>query len=233
MYQFHDYSFYYDRIYSKYPTLEEIVNSAAFDFSGKDIAKFRKNMGTLLDRLSTVYHDSISKKTSTEPIIIEADPTVATEPMSSAVSSTQSTQQILTSDTITSAVDVTVPTDSNAVTTEQVISAPATTSLTTDKSIVGAMREQFYRIFGELYNKIVEGGTNTITKSRYDAIVQNLQQCRAGGIKKTQDMKNNLKRYALASQVTNNELSRRVFVKTKRGGGEISIVEVRKKSCLV
>jgi hypothetical protein len=91
------------------------------------------------------------------------------------------------------------------------------------------MREQFYRIFGELYNKIVEGGTNTITKSRYDAIVQNLRQCRAGGIKKTQDMKNNLKRYALASQVTNNELSRRVFVKTKRGGGEISIVEVRKK----
>ena len=89
-----------------------------------------------------------------------------------------------TSDTITSAVDVTVPTDSNAVTTEQVISAPATTSLTTDKSIVGAMREQFYRIFGELYNKIVEGGTNTIMKSRYDAIVQNLQQCRAGGIKK-------------------------------------------------
>ena len=139
MYQFRDYSFYYDRIYSKYPTLEEIVNSAAFDFSGKDIAKFRKNMGTLLDRLSTVYHDSISKKTSTEPIIIEADPTVATEPMSSAVSSTQSTQQILTSDTITSAVDVTVPTDSNAVTTEQVISAPATTSLTTDKSIVGAI----------------------------------------------------------------------------------------------
>jgi hypothetical protein len=42
-------------------------------------------------------------------------------------------------------------------------------------------------------------------------------------------MKNNLKRYALASHVTNNELSRRVFVKTKRGGGEISIFEVRKK----
>ena len=104
-------------------------------------------MGTLLDRLTTLYLDSISNKKSTEPMIGAADPAVATEPMSSAVSSTQSTQQILTSDTITSAVDVTVPTDSNAVTTEQLSSAPATTSLTTDKSIVGAMREQFYRIF--------------------------------------------------------------------------------------
>ncbi len=42
-------------------------------------------------------------------------------------------------------------------------------------------------------------------------------------------MKNNLKRYALASQVTNNKLSRTVFVKTKKGAGEISINEVRKK----
>ncbi len=75
MYQFRDYSFYYERIYSKNPPLEEIVNSAAFDFSGKGIAKLRKNMGTLFDRLSTVYLDSISNKTSTEPIIIEADPT--------------------------------------------------------------------------------------------------------------------------------------------------------------
>ncbi len=143
MYQFHDYSFYYDRIYSKNPPLEEIVNSDAFDFSGKDIAKLRKNMGTLLDRLSTFYLESISNKTSTEPIIIEADPTVAAEPMSSAVSSTQSTHQILTSDTKTSEVDVTVPTDSIAVTTELMISAPATTSLTTDKSIVGARESSF------------------------------------------------------------------------------------------
>jgi hypothetical protein len=43
-------------------------------------------------------------------------------------------------------------------------------------------------------------------------------------------MKNNLKRYALTSQVTNNDLSRRVFMKTKKGAGEISIVEVRKKA---
>jgi hypothetical protein len=42
-------------------------------------------------------------------------------------------------------------------------------------------------------------------------------------------MKNYQKRYALASQVTNNELSRRVFVKTKKGAGEISVVEVTKK----
>jgi hypothetical protein len=206
MYQFRDYSFYYERLYSKDHPLQEIVKSAAFDFSGKDIAKLRKNMGALLDRLSTLYLDSISNKKSTEPMISAADPTVATEPMSSAVSSTLSTHQILTTETITSGADGTVPTDSNALTTEPVISAPATTSLTTDKSIVGAMREQFYRIFGVLYNKIVEGGTNTITKSRYDTIVQNLRQCRAGGIKKTQDMKNNLKRYALwlpKSQIRN------------------------------
>ncbi len=53
-------------------------------------------------------------------------------------------------------------------------SAPATISLTADMSIVGAIREQFHRIFGELYSKIAEDGTNTITKNRYDAIVQNL-----------------------------------------------------------
>jgi hypothetical protein len=42
-------------------------------------------------------------------------------------------------------------------------------------------------------------------------------------------MKNNLNFYALASQVTNNQLSRREYLKTKKGGGELSIVEVRKK----
>ncbi len=46
---------------------------------------------------------------------------------------------------------------------------------------------------------------------------------------KNQDMKNNLKRYALSSEVTNNELSEKGFLKAKKGAGEISIVEVRKK----
>jgi hypothetical protein len=37
-------------------------------------------------------------------------------------------------------------------------------------------------------------------------------------------MKNNLNFYALASQVTNNQLSRREYLKTKKGGGELSKV---------
>jgi hypothetical protein len=152
MYQLRDYSFYYDRLYSEDPPLQDIVKSAAFDFSGKDKAKLRKNMGKLLDRLLTLYLDSISKKKSTEPMIGAVDPTVVTEPMSSAVSITLSTQPTLTTETITRGAFGTVPTDGNALTTESVSSAPATTSLTTDKSIVGAMREQFYRIFGELHN---------------------------------------------------------------------------------
>ncbi len=69
---------------------------------------------------------------------------------------------------------------------EPVGRTPATTPLTTDKSIVGVMREQFYRIFGEMYSKIKEGGNNTTTKKRYDVIVQNLQMCRTAGIKKPQ-----------------------------------------------
>ncbi len=110
-----------------------------------------------------------------------ADPIVVTEPMSSAATDTLSTETTVTTEPISSGTDATVPADANTCPTEPVTSALAFTSWTTDKSIVGAMNEQCYRIFGEFYSKIVEGGTNTITKNRYDVIVQNLRQCRAGG----------------------------------------------------
>jgi hypothetical protein len=57
------------------------VQSAAFDFIGKDIAKLRKNMGTLLDRLSMLYLDTPSKKKSTESMSNAADPIVVNEPI--------------------------------------------------------------------------------------------------------------------------------------------------------
>jgi hypothetical protein len=148
--QFRDFSYYYERLHTEDPPLKDIVQSAAFDFTGKDIAKLRKNMGALLDSLSTLYLDTISKKKSTEPMSSAADPIVVTEPMSSAATDTLSTEPTLTTEPISSGADASVATDANTLPTEPVSSAPATTSLITDKSIVGAMREQFYRIFGAL-----------------------------------------------------------------------------------
>jgi hypothetical protein len=98
--------------------------------------------------------------------------TLPTEPMSSAAAATLQSEPMRRE------------TDDVTVTTKLISSAAATTTLTNDKSIVGAVREQFYRNFGEVYSKIVEGSTKTITKKRYDEIVHNLWQCRAGDIKK-------------------------------------------------
>jgi hypothetical protein len=64
---------------------------------------------------------------------------------------------------------------------------------------------QFYFIYGEVYNEVKEGGTTTISKSRYDETVQNLHHY-SMTVKKSQDMKNNYKRYSLGTQVKNNEL---------------------------
>ncbi len=72
MYQFRDYLFYYDRLYTEEPRLKDIVQSAAFAFTGKDTAKLRKNMGTLLDNLSTLYLATLSENKPTEPMRIAA-----------------------------------------------------------------------------------------------------------------------------------------------------------------
>jgi hypothetical protein len=96
-------------------------------------------------------------------------------------------------------------------------------------SILKSMRAQFYYIYGEVYNKVKEGGTTTITKSRYGEVVQNLRQYRTAA-KKPQDMKNNYKRYSLGTQGRNNELFRQLKVVLKPRG---EITEVLKKSCLV
>jgi hypothetical protein len=62
-------------LYTEDPPLKDIVQSAAFGFTGKDIAKLRKDMGTL----STLYLDTLSKKKSTKPIS-SADPIVVINP---------------------------------------------------------------------------------------------------------------------------------------------------------
>jgi hypothetical protein len=68
-------------------------------------------------------------------------------------------------------------------------------------SILKSTRAQFYSIYwGSL-----------ITKSRYDEVVQNFHQYRTT-VKKSQDMKNNYKRYSLGTHVRNNELFRQLKV---------------------
>lgn len=70
-------------MYSEDPTLKDIVKPAAFELTGKEIAKLRKNMGTLLDILSTLYLAALSENKSTEPMMSGADTTGPTESMSS------------------------------------------------------------------------------------------------------------------------------------------------------
>jgi hypothetical protein len=68
MYRFRDYSLNYDKLYIEQPQFRDILKSAAFEFTGKDIAKLRKNMGTLLDKLLILYLATLSENESTEPI---------------------------------------------------------------------------------------------------------------------------------------------------------------------
>jgi hypothetical protein len=163
-------------------------------------------MGKLIDNLSNVYKGGVITITDTvESLDINMESQdleqVAEESNINLEPNTTATSGVSMSDSI-----VPAPSDSNV-------------------SILKSMRAQFYSIYGEVYNKIKEGGTTTITKDRYDEVVQNLRQYRTTE-KKTQDMKNNYKRYSLGTQVRNNELFRRIKV-VKKPRGEVT--EVLKK----
>lgn len=140
------YSFTYDKLYNQKPFLKDIGESASFQFSSRDITRLRTQMGKLIDKLSNVYKGGVITITDTvESLDINMESQdleqVAEESNINLEPNTTATSGVSMSDSI-----VPAPSDSNV-------------------SILKSMRAQFYSIYGEVYNKIKEGGTTTITKS--------------------------------------------------------------------
>jgi hypothetical protein len=81
-------------LFREEPPLKDILNSAEFEFTGKDIAKLRKNHWGTIDNSSTLYIATLSENKLTEHMSSAADPIVVTEPMSSAATVTLSAEPI-------------------------------------------------------------------------------------------------------------------------------------------
>ncbi len=65
--------------------------------------------------------------------------------------------------------------DENVLQLDAMSSAAATMTVSHDKFIVGAMRAALPNFWRNILSKVLEGVTNTITKKRYDDIVQNMR----------------------------------------------------------
>ncbi len=67
-------------------------------------------------------------------------------------------------------------------------------------AVVDAMRLQFYKIYGPIYEKAVIGGSSLPTKVKYDQVVESLWLYNTT-VKKDQFMKNANTRYSLKAIV--------------------------------
>ncbi len=210
----------YEDVYKVVPPLQIISKSSTFDFTSHAISQLRGNMKKLLSNLFTL-HLSIKNKQHRTPSQPKETlhPLPTHEKMELAAKFVGMYCQEITHPKIPEWTQVTQLTVTSTATTN--LSQSKICLKTAKDAVVDAMRLQFYKIYGPIYKKAVIGGSSLPTKVKYDQVVESLQLY-STTIKKDQFMKNAHNRYALKTNVKDDNLFRKVRDK------EIGEVSLRK-----
>jgi len=94
-------------------------------------------------------------------------------------------------------------------------------------AVLDAMKKQFYKVYGPMYDEAQEGGSGPPTKEKYDQYVEALQ-CFYTAKKRDQFMKNTNTRFSLGTNLKDNNLFRKVQEKKKKDSTEPRGVTLKK-----
>jgi hypothetical protein len=94
-------------------------------------------------------------------------------------------------------------------------------------AVLDAMKKQFYKVYGPMYDEAQEGGSGLPTKEKYDQYVEALQ-CFYTAKKRDQFMKNTNTRFSLGTNLKDNNLFRKVQEKKKKDSTEPRGVTLKK-----
>jgi hypothetical protein len=94
-------------------------------------------------------------------------------------------------------------------------------------AVVEAMKKQFYKVYGPMYDDAQEDGSGLPTKEKYDQYVDALQ-CYNTTKKRDQFMKNTKIRFSLGTNLKDNNLFREVLEKKKKDSTEPHSVTLKK-----
>jgi hypothetical protein len=221
LYQLRYLTITYEDVYKAVPPLQIISKSSTFDFTSHAISQLRGNMKKLVSNLSTLYLSIKYKQHRTpSPPKQTLHPLPTHEKMELAAKLVGMYCQVISHPKIPEWTQVTQLTVTSTATTN--LSQSKICLKTAKDAVVDAMRLQFYKIYGPIYEKAVIGGSSLPTKVKYDQVVESLQLY-STTIKKDQFMKNAHNRYALKTNVKDDNLFRKVRDKET---GEVSLRKV-------
>jgi len=234
MYYLRDLTIYNKDVFEERPPLmNKISLSPFFSFNQSEVTKFRAELALLVKELTILYSTRnvvtlVTQPNEEDAVALEM---VAKEREAESLSQPQHNEQVnvtKTADAATTEKPTTqveplseqemparVPepinsSECNAVTQEKPLSESKMISICPQaNSIVNAMRESFYKIYGEHYETVKEYGTSVMTRASYDEKVNLLVDSeRYKGRMKPSDMQNAINRFVLIGKVKGSQLYR-------------------------